>query len=267
MISVVIRNKNEAVSLEKVLIALTKVYGADIDEIVLVDNNSTDQSMTVAQKFNCNIVTIENFTYGKALNLGIETAKNQYVLLLSSHAMPIGSSFFTSAINDFKNDEKLAGLRFINSFQNYERALKNDFKIYDGLSFGLMNACAMINKKVWQECKFDESLVASEDKEWSKKVLQLGYNLKDCAETYFYFINRNKNGSLKRWEIETIAHHQLHNLKYPSIIKLLAVFIKKIIWNLPLGYFKTVIFEIKKLLINIKINRLLLKHKNNFHER
>ena len=75
MISVVIRNKNEEQSLEDILNFLCKVYIDDIDEIIIVYNNSTDQSIVVAKIFKCKIVTIENFTYGKAINLGIENAK------------------------------------------------------------------------------------------------------------------------------------------------------------------------------------------------
>jgi glycosyltransferase involved in cell wall biosynthesis len=77
MISIVIRNKNEAAL--NVLTILTKVYAADFDEIIVVDNNSTDDSRIIAGKFK--IINIESFTYVKTINLGVETAKNNYVLL------------------------------------------------------------------------------------------------------------------------------------------------------------------------------------------
>ena len=93
MISIVIRNKNEGVALESTLNILRKLYIEDIDEIIVVDNNSTDKSIEIAKKFKCKIIMIENFTYGKAINLGIENTKNDLVLLLSSHAIPIGNSF------------------------------------------------------------------------------------------------------------------------------------------------------------------------------
>ena len=69
MFSIVIRNKNEAFYLNRVLHILTTIYSHDFDEIIIVDNNSTDDSLAVAKKYNCKVVNISNFTYGKAINL------------------------------------------------------------------------------------------------------------------------------------------------------------------------------------------------------
>lgn len=257
MISVVIRNKNEAQSLKVILNILRKVYSDDIDEIIIVDNNSIDQSVLVAEKFKCKIITIENFTYGKAINLGIENAKNNLVLLLSSHAVPIGNSFFKNSVKAFAFNPELAGMRYINSLPNYARAIDDNFEIKNGLSYGLMAACAMVNKKIWEKHKFNEKLVASEDKEWSDRVLKAGFKISDFNETYFYHIKRSERGNLNRWKIETIAHYQLHKSKYPSILKLILVFIKKTIWILPLEYLKAIFHEIKLLRLKLIINRLL----------
>lgn len=247
MISVVIRNKNESSALQKTLTVLNQMYKDDIGEIIVVDNLSTDNSVQVAKQFNCKVLSIIDFTYGKALNLGIGEAKYQYVLLLSAHAVPIGNSFFITALNEFNNNVELAGLRFINSFSNYERAIKNNFFIKEGLTYGLMNACAMINKKAWEELPFNEVLIASEDKEWSKIILDKGYLLKDCSETFFYFPKRDKKGGFNRWRSETIAHYQLHHSPPPSITKLFLVFLKKTIWDFPLDYLKKIRYEINVL--------------------
>lgn len=257
MISIIIRNKNEAVALESILNILKKIYIDDIDEIIVVDNNSTDESIIVAKKFNCKIITIENFTYGKAINLGIENAKNDLVLLLSSHAAPIGSSFFKNSMKPFISNPELAGLRYINSYSNYLRAVQNDFLVKDGLKFGLMAGCAMVNKKVWNKFKFDEKLVFSEDKEWSERVIKGGYEIMDFNETFFYHIKRDEKSSLNRWENETIAHYQLHQLKYPSSAKIILQFIKNIVFVLPKDYFKKNLNEIKMLILKLNIKKSL----------
>jgi hypothetical protein len=41
----------------------------------------------------------------------------------------------------------------------------------------LMAACAMVNKKVWHNNKFNEVLLFSEDKEWSARVIKRGMKL------------------------------------------------------------------------------------------
>jgi len=107
MISIVIRNKNEAKALENTLPILIKQYSDYFDEIILVDNNSIDNSIEIAKKYNCKVIVINDFTYGKALNLGIEKASNEHILLLSAHVLPIGASFFKSALNELCVNECL----------------------------------------------------------------------------------------------------------------------------------------------------------------
>lgn len=257
MISIVIRNKNEAQALESILNVLRKVYADDIDEIIVVDNYSTDDSIIVAENYNCKIVMIENFTYGKAINLGIENAKNNLVLLLSSHAVPVGNSFFKNSIKEFISNPGLAGMRYINSYSNYLRAVGNNFLVNDGLRFGLMAGCAMVNKSIWQEFKFDEKLVFSEDKEWSERVLKAGCKIMDFNETFFYHIKRDEKSSLNRWKNETIAHYQLHQLSYPSIFRIVMGFGKKMISDLPKEYLKKMLYEIKLFILKINIRKSL----------
>ena len=51
LLSVVIRTKNQAPALEFLLKNLTQRYADDIDEIVVIDNLSTDRSQEVTLKF------------------------------------------------------------------------------------------------------------------------------------------------------------------------------------------------------------------------
>ncbi|RVU91820.1 glycosyltransferase [Flavobacterium columnare] len=240
MISIVIRNKNEAKLLERTLKILTKFYHDDIDEIILVDNYSNDNSVEIAKSYKCKIIFIDKFTYGKAINMGIESAKNNVVLLLSAHVIPMGNSFFKNSLSFVQNKKKWAGVRFINSAKNFERALEYDFEVKKPLDFGLMAACCLVSKEVWEEVKFDDSLPFSEDKEWSSRVTQLGYSIYDINETFFYDIKRDEMSELNRIKNETLAHFKLHSeLKFPNKLKLLLSFIKKISILNTISYFKT----------------------------
>lgn len=263
MFSVVIRNKNEASNLDKCLGMLTNIYGDDVNEIILVDNNSTDDSIVIAKKYNCKIVTIDKFTYGKALNIGINEAKSKYVLLLSSHSMPIGNSFFKNTYNILKKNDKWAGARFINSVANFERAIKNNFKVVNPLNEGLLAACCVINKEVWEEVKFDEYIVAAEDKDWSNKVISRGYEILEINETFLYYIQRDFKGRLKKNKIETIAGHQLMNKKFKySKFEIYLIFLKNLVLINPRDYIVLMYNSYLSLKTNLEIFNTLNRKKD-----
>lgn len=258
-VSVVIRNKNEAKALEKVLMILSTVYFQDIQEIIVVDNLSTDKSLRIAEKYGCKIVTIQDFSYGRAINLGMETATSHFVLLLSSHAIPVGSCFFKSAMIALENSSNIAGIRFINSIENYYRALENNFVVKEPLRFGLMAGCCLVNRKIWEQHKFNENLVFSEDKEWSARVVKAGYQILDLNETFFYFIKRDKKSLSNRYKNETISFYELNQKKFPSYLHIVGSFFKKIIWTNSLTYFNTINEDYQMLKTKFEIHNVLKK--------
>lgn len=239
MFSIVIRNKNEANALEKVLRILKRLYADDYSEIIVVDNNSTDNSREIAQSYGCKIVPIDRFSYGRAINYGIAAASNQYVLLLSAHAIPIGSGFFKHTQQALQQDANIAGVRFINSLDNYNRALDNDFKVTNPLSTGLMAACCIVNKKVWETLPFDEELVFAEDKKWSQDAIDKGHTILDLNETFFYFIKRDTQSGLNRYKNETLAYHQLHKVKPAGPVSVVVAFLRKILLVNTYAFFRS----------------------------
>ncbi len=68
-ISIIIRTYNESEYIEKLLIALKSQTLKDI-EIILVDSESTDKTVEIAQKYCDRIINIKksDFTFGYSLN-------------------------------------------------------------------------------------------------------------------------------------------------------------------------------------------------------
>ncbi|WP_337967347.1 glycosyltransferase [uncultured Flavobacterium sp.] len=259
MISIVIRNKNEGKALESTLSILTKLYSEDFEEIILVDNNSTDNSLEIAKKYNCKIINIDNFSYGRAINLGIEASVSKYVLLLSSHSIPIGKSFFKNTLEELHKNDNIAGVRYINSIENYNRAIENNFKIKNPLKEGLLAACCIINKEVWKDNKFDEDLIAIEDKEWNDRVMKKGFEVLDLNETFIYFISRDQKASLKKYKIETIASQKMANQKPLKLTRIIGSFFYRIMVRNTQKYFKSVRYEFEVLKTNLEIREKLKK--------
>lgn len=259
-ISIVIRNKNESKALDTILNMLNSLYLEYIHEIIIVDNNSTDNSLEIASKFKCKIVSIDNFSYGRAINYGIAAASSNYILLLSSHSMPVGSHFFYNSIAAIKKDHSIAGIRFVNSFDNYKRAFNNNFLVNKPLEFGLMAACCIISKSVWMNYKFNEDLIACEDKEWSMRVIDSGFRIIDINETYFYFIKRTDKSLVNRYKNETLVYYQLHQKKFPALIRIIFEFLKKIFVINIKTFFKSLKIDFLIFIERIKISKKLRNH-------
>lgn len=80
MISVCILTKNSAITLEKTLDSLQ-----EFDEIILLDNGSTDETLSIATKFpNVKIHTSEFIGFGPLRNIASKLAKNSWILALDS---------------------------------------------------------------------------------------------------------------------------------------------------------------------------------------
>ena len=94
MISVVIRTKNEEKALEFLLKDLRNRYQDDINEIIVIDNLSVDNTKQICENYNANHVIIENFSYGGSANLAAQSAKNDIVVLFSAHCYPVSHDFF-----------------------------------------------------------------------------------------------------------------------------------------------------------------------------
>ena len=109
-ISAVIITKNAARSLAKVLESIGNLS----EEIIIVDSGSTDQTLDIAKKFGCKIIRQEWLGYGAQKNLGINAAKNNWVLSLD--ADEIVSRELAKSISN-ANYDNFDGFNI--SFRNY----------------------------------------------------------------------------------------------------------------------------------------------------
>jgi glycosyltransferase involved in cell wall biosynthesis len=88
-LSVVIRNKNQDKALGFLLKNLRERYVDDVDEIIVIDNLSTDKSEEVTASFNAQFETIEKFSYGGSANFAAQKATRDIVVIFSAHSYPV----------------------------------------------------------------------------------------------------------------------------------------------------------------------------------
>jgi glycosyltransferase involved in cell wall biosynthesis len=90
LISVLIRVRNESRALREVLARLDEqAIDAEV-EVVVLDNESGDDSVAVALRSGARVYSIPQhlFGYGRALNLGVELCRGSIVVVLSAHSVP-----------------------------------------------------------------------------------------------------------------------------------------------------------------------------------
>ena len=188
MISVVLRARNEAVWIGRCLSALRQQRIPDID-IVLVDNESSDHTVKVAANYDVHLVTIgrAEFTYGRALNIGIAAARHDVVSLLSAHCIPTDELWADYLLAHLGpgTDERVCGIYgrqepLPDTCAVDRRDLWTTFRderVRQHRDYFFHNANSGIRKSVWRKHPFDEKIAGVEDREWGRRMIGMGYEL------------------------------------------------------------------------------------------
>jgi glycosyltransferase involved in cell wall biosynthesis len=251
MISVVIRNKNQDNALRFLLKNLTERYSDDIDEIIVLDNLSIDNSKVVSEFYKVKFITIENFSYGGSANLAAESAKNNIIVIFSAHSYPVSHDFFKLIKQKFIGREnELAGLRCLHNSNDYQGFINNLSSVEDYNKAGLIFCGSAFNKEVWKKHSFKADIHTFEDKEWTKRVIANGYKIEFVASIFCYQIDRTKEQNFFRFKNEVIGSYQLHhhNFTFSNACKnFIHSFLKT-----TFGYFQNLYYVFKRFLFLIK---------------
>ena len=239
MISVVIRNKNQAKALNFLLKDLTERYSNDIDEILVIDNLSKDNSEEVAIEYGARFLTIEKFSYGGSANFAAKHAKNSIVVIFSAHSYPVSHDFFKLIIEKFDKNENLAGLRCLHSSNDYKNFINKVSSKSDPDKSGLIFSGSAFNKKVWENQPFRDDVATFEDKEWSKRVIENGYDIDFVESIFHYEIRRSRKQNFFRFKNDLIGNYQLwhQDIGFFKITKSFLVSVFNVFGNLFLDLY------------------------------
>jgi glycosyltransferase involved in cell wall biosynthesis len=209
MISVVIRNKNQDKALGFLLKNLRERYVDDVDEIIVIDNLSTDKSEEVTASFNAQFETIEKFSYGGSANFAAQKATHDIVVIFSAHSYPVSHDFFKLIKIAFEKNKNLAGVRCLHNSNDYKNYINKVSPKTDPNKAGLIFSGSAFNRLVWKEHPFKEEVATFEDKEWSKRVLEAGYDMELVPSIFNYDIKRNKKQLFFRFKNDLVGNYQL----------------------------------------------------------
>jgi len=212
-ISVVIRTFNEEQRIGAVLEKLRAQKGSWHSlEIVIVDSGSSDKTLEIAQKYDTHIITMkpEDFNYSAALNMGIELAKGDIIVIISGHAVPCSDDWLEKLALHF-NDSRVAGVycrqipwpdapwHEIERLESQFPPVSRRFSRNDSLELmHFSNAASCIGRKCWIQHPFSVAS-AAEDFEWSELMIRKGYDIVyEAGGSVFHSHNDSPREAAKR---------------------------------------------------------------------
>jgi len=251
-LSVIILNYNVRYFLELCLKSVEAAISNLDAEIIVVDNNSSDDSCDMVKSFFPNVVLIENkvnYGFSKGNNQGVAIAKGEYICILNPDTIVAEDSFETLLQFAEKRDKVgIIGCRLIDGGGLYLPESKRNIptpkvalnklmgfseKYYanqlDELQIGqvpiLVGAFMLIKKEVFVKVNgFDEDyFMYGEDIDLSYRIHKLGYNnYYNGLVTALHFKGestlRDKNyarqfyGAMKIFYIKHFKSNMLYNL-------------------------------------------------------
>lgn len=198
MFSFVIRTKNEEEKLDSVLNSIEQQIGVEKSEVIIVDSGSTDATLEIARKHKCTIIEIppEDFSWGYALNVGIERTSGNIVVLISGHCILLDEMCLQKVEDIFAINSDIQAIYGRQSGEStvdpFEKL--NNLKLYpstDGLHRiseepiyvqTISSACTFLRKSMWIIQKYDEKVQSCEDAKWANEIMEKGFCVAYCGE-------------------------------------------------------------------------------------
>lgn len=217
-VTAVIRAYNEADHIGRLLDGLER-QTVDVDEIVVVDSGSADDTVAIAEDRGARIVNIskEEFTFGRSLNYGCDAAKGDLLLIVSAHVYPVYDTYVEHMLAPFADPKAaIAYGRQIGDHRTKfsesqvmkkwfpDESIKNQGHPFSN------NANAIIRKDVWSQLRYDEHLTGLEDLDMAKRALELGMRIDYVAEAPVVHVHEETWSTIRnRYRREAIAYKQI----------------------------------------------------------
>lgn len=183
--SIIIRSKSEEKWIGHCLKKVFDQKYAPGFEVIIVDNLSTDDTLRCVNRFPVkDVKTIDHYLPGKALNLGIESASGDFIVMLSAHCVPKENNWLESLLVNF-DDNKIAGVYGRQVPVSFSTPMDvRDMTITFGLDRRVQtkdsffhNANGAIRRALLDECPFNDEVTNIEDRLWASEIIKLGYQL------------------------------------------------------------------------------------------
>ena len=193
--SIIIRTFNEETYLPGLLEGIASQDYRDF-ETVLVDSGSFDRTRDIARPHCDQLLRINSadFTFGYSLNVGAHAAEGRYIVIVSAHTKPAGSSWLEKLVTPLRdpNTAMSYGRQLgwetskFGDIQDLRRTFGSTPRVLRPPHFFANNANSSVRKDLWELHGFDETLPGLEDIEWARHWMERGYQVVYEAEAAVY---------------------------------------------------------------------------------
>ncbi len=196
-VSIIIRSRNDADIIGRTLKAVFEQSLRGF-EVINFDNASTDGTIEKIKQFHTKIVPVPDGTYvpGRVLNQAAELSASEIIVFLNSDCVPLNKYWLANLVKPFEDpavgavfSRQIAGPGSLPIVTiDTERAFGDGTEHQKWEHFFSMAGSA-IRKSVWMNERFDESMLISEDLEWSYRIRQKGHSVlyaKDSVVQHYH---------------------------------------------------------------------------------
>jgi glycosyltransferase involved in cell wall biosynthesis len=245
--SLIIRAYNEEKHIGRLLEGVRQQTVQDV-EIILVDSGSTDGTVSIAKTFGAQVVHMPSteFTFGRSLNLGIQSASREYIVIASAHVYPIYPDWLESLLRPFENyqvaltygKQRGSNSAYFSEQQIYHQWYPDVTVLPQETAF-CNNANAAIRKSLWAKNPYDETLTGLEDLAWAKWAKEQGHEIAYVAEAEIVHVhNETPQGVFNRYRREGMAFKKIYpeaHFNLYDFVRLTAMNILSDLWHAGRG--------------------------------
>jgi rhamnosyltransferase len=217
-LSIVIRALNEAEHLPHLLDGI-KTQTRQPHEVVLVDSGSTDATVQIARDHGARIthITPEDFSFGRALNVGCGAAQGDVLVFASAHVRPVDDRWLEHLTDAFSHDDvALSYGRQVGDERtklSEQRVMARWFPESSDMDQShpfSNNANCAVRASVWRELPYDETLTGLEDLDWANRAQALGHRLVYRADAPVVHVHEESyTGIVNRYRREAVAYRKI----------------------------------------------------------
>jgi rhamnosyltransferase len=193
-ISVVIPTKNGGLLLSKLLRTISEQEIKGEVDFIIVDSGSCDDTVSIANEHGATVVKIppNEFSHGRARNLGAAKAKGLYLVFCNQDIVPanrfwlqnlvaplenvqIGSSYSRQIARAEASEDVRLFLRHYYPQENRVISLERTRKGGPEDVVLFSTVAGALRRDIWEKFRFNERIIMSEDQEIARRLLLSGY--------------------------------------------------------------------------------------------